>query len=116
MIIRIKDLRLRTTIGIHDWEREHPQDVVVNAGIVFDGRAAALSDEIADTVDYKSMTKAIIAQVEGSSWNLLEKLASRLLETVLADPRVESAWIEVDKPHALRFADSVSVRVDGVQA
>ena len=116
MMIRIKDLRLRTTIGINDWEQEHQQDVVINAGIVFDGRAAAESDEISDTVDYKSITKAIIAQVEGSSWNLLEKLAARLLETVLADPKVESAWIEVGKPHALRFADSVSVRVDGVQA
>ncbi len=47
MIIRIKDLRLRTTIGIYDWEREQEQDIVINAGIVFDGRAAADSDEIA---------------------------------------------------------------------
>ncbi len=116
MMIRIKDLRLRTIIGINDWEREHEQDIVINAGIIFDGRAAAESDEIADTVDYKSITKAMIAHVEGSSWNLLEKLATRLLEIALADPKVESAWVEVDKPEALRFTDSVSVRVDGVQA
>ena len=116
MMIRIKDLRLRTIIGIDDWEREHQQDVVINAGIVFDGRAAADSDDIADTVDYKSITKAMIAHVEGSSWNLLEKLATRLLEIALADPKVESAWVEVDKPDALRFADSVSVRVDGARA
>ncbi len=116
MIIRIKDLRLRTIIGINDWEREQEQDIVINAGIVFDGRAAADSDEIADTIDYKSLTKAMIAHVEGSSWNLLEKLATRLLEIALADPRVESAWVEVDKPGALRFADSVSVRVDGERA
>jgi len=115
-MIRIKDLRLRTTIGIYEWEREQEQDVVINAGIVFDGRAAADSDEIADTVDYKSITKALIAHVEGSSCNLLEKLATQLLEIVLVDPRVESAWIEVDKPGALRFADSVSVRVDGERA
>ena len=116
MIIRIKDLRLRTIIGINDWEREQEQDIVINAGIVFDGRAAADSDEIADTIDYKSLTKAMIAHVEGSSWNLLEKLATRLLEIALAHPKVESAWVEVDKPGALRFADSVSVRVDGERA
>ena len=116
MMIRIKDLRLRTIIGINDWEREHAQDIVINAGIVFDGRAAADSDEIDDTVDYKSITKAMIAHVEGSSWNLLEKLATRLLEVALSDPKVESAWVEIDKPDALRFADSVSVRVDGERA
>ena len=115
-MIRIKDLRLRTIIGINDWERDHEQDIVINAGIVFDGRAAADSDEIDDTVDYKSITKAMIAHVEGSSWNLLEKLATRLLEVALSDPKVESAWVEIDKPDALRFADSVSVRVDGERA
>ncbi len=56
MMIRIKDLRLRTTIGIYDWEREQEQDVVINAGIVFDVRDAADIYEIADTVDYKSIT------------------------------------------------------------
>ena len=43
-------------------------------------------------------------------------LASQLLDIALADPKVESAWVEVDKPHVLRFADSVSVRVEGTRA
>jgi D-erythro-7,8-dihydroneopterin triphosphate epimerase len=115
MRIRIKDLRLRTIIGIYDWEREHRQDVVINAELTFDGTAAAASDAIEDTVNYKAITKAMIAHVEGASCQLLERLASELLAIALEDPRVHSAWVEVDKPHALRFADSVSVRVEGGQ-
>src|SRR5262245_12176490 len=113
MIIRIKNLRLRAVIGIFDWERKHPQDVVVNATIQFDGSKAAFSDKIEDTVDYKEITKGIIQLVEASQFFLLEKLASEILTLILKNPQVEEARVEVDKPLALRYSDSVSVEVSG---
>ena len=109
MLIRIKNLRLRTIIGINDWERRDRQDVVINVEIEFDGARAARSDAISDTVDYKAITKRIISEVESAEFFLLERLASRVLEVVMQDTKVERATVEVDKPHALRFADSVSV-------
>lgn len=109
MIIRIKNLRLRTIVGINAWERDHPQDVIVNVEFEFDGAKAADSDDLADTVDYKSMKKKIIDLVENSQFNLLEKLASSIKDIVMEQPLVQRVRIEVDKPHALRFADSVSV-------
>ncbi|MFP4356580.1 MAG: dihydroneopterin aldolase [Phycisphaerae bacterium] len=109
MTIRIKNLRLRAIVGIFDWERTNPQDVLVNIAMDFDATAAARSDDIDDTVDYKAVKKKIIQHVESSNYQLVEKLASTVLDLVMEDQKVLSATVEIDKPHALRFADSVSV-------
>jgi len=109
MLIQIKNLRLRTLIGIQDWEREKKQDVIVNVRIEFDGAPAASSDDIRASVDYKTLTKRIIDEVESSQFFLLERLSSHLVALIMEDPRVQSATVEVDKPGALRFAESVSV-------
>lgn len=113
MLIRIKNLRLRTIIGVNEWERTQAQEVVVNVEMEFDGTAAAGSDDLADTIDYKSLKRRIMERVEASSFFLLEKLASEILRIVTAEPRVIRATVEVDKPAALRFADSVSVVCSG---
>ena len=109
MIVRIKNLRLRTIIGIHDWEQKNKQDIIINIKFEFDGDAACKSDDIADTVDYMSMKKEIIQEVEQSSFGLLEKLTSHILQVIMKNKRVIKATVEIDKPHALRFADSVSI-------
>jgi D-erythro-7,8-dihydroneopterin triphosphate epimerase len=113
MRIRIKNLRLRTIVGVQAWEREAPQDVVVNIDLEFDGTKAAASDDLADTVDYKALKARVMQTVETSRYQLLEKLAAEILRIVLSDSRVLRATIEVDKPHALRFADSVSIACSG---
>lgn len=109
MRIHIKNLRLMTIIGVHEQERSGKQDVVINIEMEFDGAKAAESDDIKDTLDYEAAKKRIVEEVEDSSFYLLEKLASRILELVMEDPLVLKAVVEVDKPHALSLADSVSV-------
>lgn len=109
--IRITNLKLRTIIGTNDWERECKQDVVINIKIDFDATKASETDDIKDTIDYKAITKRIIKEVESSSFYLLEKLAKYILDIVLEDPLVQEARVRVDKPLALRFADSVSVEL-----
>ena len=109
MIIRIKNLRLRTITGINDWERKDLQDVVVNVEIAYDGSAAVESDDIDDSIDYKAITKRIIQEVEPSRFQLLDKLSGHILAILMEDERVQRATVEIDKPGALRFADSVSI-------
>ncbi len=109
MIIRIKNLRLRTIIGINDWERNETQDVVLNVKIIFDGKRVAETGHIEDTVNYKEVKKRIIDQIEKSKFYLLDKLVSHVLQIVMEDEKVIRATVEIDKPHALRFADSVSI-------
>ena len=109
--IKIKNLKLRAIVGIQDWEREKKQDILLNISFEYDSSEAELSDDISDTVDYKAMKQKIIALVEKSNYNLLEKLAAEVLKICLDTPGVTKASVEIDKPHALRFADSVSVTV-----
>ncbi|OGE20198.1 MAG: dihydroneopterin aldolase [Candidatus Dadabacteria bacterium RIFCSPHIGHO2_12_FULL_53_21] len=109
MIIKIENLRLRTVVGIFEWEKKVKQDIVINIEIEFDGREAVEKDDIAFTVDYKSITKRIISEVEGREFNLIERIAGDVVSIILEDGRVSKATAKVDKPGALRFADTVSV-------
>lgn len=109
--ILIKDLLVRTIIGINEEERRNKQDVVINMTLYTDHTAAA-SDDIADTVNYKTIAKQTIRLVEESQFYLVEKMALEIISLCLADPRVERAVVAVEKPGALRFARSVGVTVD----
>ena len=107
--IQIKDLLLRTIIGINEEERRNRQDVLINIVLHADTQAAGVSDHIDDAVNYRTITKRVIKLVEGSQFFLVEKMAAEIAAVCLDDPRVESATVRVEKPGALRFARSVGV-------
>ena len=110
--IHICDLLQRCIIGIYDEERREKQDVVINITLYADLRAAGRSDNIDDTVDYKSIKKQIIAMVETSSFFLVERLAERIAEICLAHEAVQRVGVRVAKPGALRFARTVDVEIE----
>jgi D-erythro-7,8-dihydroneopterin triphosphate epimerase len=112
-LITITNLRLRTYIGFNQEELSKQQDVVINAEIRYQAGQACEADSEQLALNYKVITKAMIAHVEQGQFRLLEKLCADLLQLVMDEPRVLSASITVDKPHALRFADSVSVTLAG---
>ncbi len=111
-VIRITNLRLRTFIGFNEEERTKQQDVVINVEIHHTATDGALRDEVSEALDYKKISKAIIRHVEDGRFLLLERLASDLLEICSRNPAVRRALVTVDKPHALRFADSVSLTLE----
>ncbi len=108
-LIRVKDLKLRTYIGFADHELEKKQDVIINLTFRYDARACEQTDNADDALNYRSITKRVIAHVEDNRFFLLEKLTREILEIIAGYPEVQEATVEVDKPHALRFAESVSV-------
>lgn len=108
-LIQIQDLALRTIIGIQDWEREKAQDILINITLEYDASKAAKSDNIKDAVDYKAVKQSVVKLVESSRFNLVEKLASEILNLAMKDRRVRFASVRIDKPNALRFAKSVSL-------
>ncbi len=110
-IVRIKNLKLKTIIGINPQERVTKQEVVINVEIETDARKAIKKDEIQYALDYKVITKKIISEVEKTNFFLLEKLADYILQLVLKFKGARKVTVEVDKPLALRYADSVSVTV-----
>ena len=114
--IIIRDLLARGVLGINDWEREQPQDILVNLTLFADLRRAAASDDIADTVNYRTITKAILAHVETSARYTVEALAGDIARLCLGQPGVVRVRVRVEKPGALRFARSVGVEIERTAA
>lgn len=111
--IRVKDLRLRTYIGIKEEEINNKQDVLINLTILYPAVDAVRDNDIDHALNYRTITKAIIAHVEGNRFALLERLTQEILDLVMEHESVCYAEVEVDKPHALRFAESVSITLAG---
>lgn len=109
--IFIRDLALRCIIGIYPDERREKQDVIINVVLEGDLTVAAGSDQIEDTINYKTIKKEIVKLVEASEFNLIETMAGRILDICLNDPKVQRATVTIDKPGALRFARSVAVEL-----
>lgn len=107
--IKIKNLRLRTFIGIKTDEVQNKQDIIINVAIHYRADQASQSDNMQDALNYRSITKRIINLVENNKFHLLEKLTNDILDIACEHSQVKFAEVEVDKPHALRFADSVSL-------
>ena len=97
-IIYIKDLRVKTIIGIFDWERKVKQEVSIDSEFPFDCKKAAATDSIEDTVDYQAIAKGVIQFVEQSSFQLQETLAEGIASLVKNEYGVESIKLRVSKP------------------
>ena len=111
--VRITSLRLSAIIGCNEWERHQKQEVVITITMEFDAAEAIACDTLESTIDYRGLKKRIIASVEETSFNLLESLTAHVLSLVMEDRAVKKASVTIDKPKALRFADSVSVTLSG---
>ena len=111
-VIRIKNLLIQTIIGFNPEEKVNQQNVIVNLEIEVDISRAVKTDHEDAIYNYKTITKAVIIFVSESKYNLLEKLTYEVLQLVMKDERVIRAKVEIDKPGALRFSDSVSVELE----
>ena len=108
----IEDLRIETVIGIYDWERKIRQVVALDVEMAFDNRKPAASDRIEDTLDYKAVSKRLIAFVENSTFQLVETLAERCAEIVLSEFNVSWLRLRLAKPGAVRGSKSTGVVIE----
>ncbi|WP_445000968.1 dihydroneopterin triphosphate 2'-epimerase [Halomonas mongoliensis] len=113
--IRIKNLRLRTYIGIKEEEIQNRQDVVINAVIRYRADKAVAFNHIEQALNYRTITKEVIAHVEENRFLLLERMTREVLDLIMSHQQVLTAQVEIDKPHALRFADSVSITLSATR-
>lgn len=115
--VQIHDLLLRCIVGINPDERDKPQDVLFNLTLYVDVRRAGATDDIADAVNYKEVTKRVIGLVENSRFYLVEKLATEVARLILTEyPAVARVTVQLEKPGALRFARSVGVLIERTAA
>lgn len=109
--ITIKNLLLRAEAGFNPHEIGKKQDLRFNIKIEYTLSGEEWSDDPAGALDYRTLCKEIIELVEGRQFNLIEKVAGDVARHLLVKERVNSVTVEVDKPHALRFAKSVSFTI-----
>ncbi|MGB5168355.1 MAG: dihydroneopterin aldolase [Acidimicrobiia bacterium] len=110
--IHIKDLLVSGILGINPDERVNPQDILVNATLWADTGPAAVSDDIDDAVNYRTITKRLIAHIEQGEPMLVERLVAELVGICFeSDDRVEAVEMTVEKPGALRHARSVGITI-----
>jgi FolB domain-containing protein len=109
--IHIRDLKFRCIIGITGDERREKQDVVANLTLWADLSKPCQTDDIKDTVDYKTIKKRILQMAEHSQFYLVEALAQNMADVCLEDDRVRQVRVLVEKPTALRFARTVGVEI-----
>lgn len=110
--IDISNLRLRTFIGFNPEETVKKQDIVINIAIRYQLQPMVFEDRVESALNYKNITKSVINHVEQGRFLLLEKLTGDILELCTDFPQVDFARVTVDKPNALRFADSVSLTLE----
>ncbi len=110
--IFLRDLRIRTIVGIWEWERRMPQIVSIDLDMDTDIRRAARSDQIEDTLDYKAVTRRVKALVAGSSFKLIETMAEQIAALVVDEFGVPWVRVAVHKPWAIRGSRDVGVVIE----
>ena len=108
----IEGLEIEALIGIYDWERRIRQTLVFDLEMAFDNRVPAATDDIADTLNYKAVSKRLVEYVSQSDFGLVETLAERCAEIVLQEFKVERLRLKLSKPGAVRGARAVGVVIE----
>lgn len=111
-IIFLRGLQIETLIGIYDWEREIKQTIVLDAEMAADIGKAAATDDITDTLDYKSVSKRIISFVESSEFYLVETLAERLAALLIEEFGIPWLRLTLNKKGAIRGATDVGIIIE----
>ena len=108
----IKNLLARGIIGVNDWERKRAQNILINIILFTDTRVAAQTDNLNDCVNYSTMSKKVFAHAESANRETVEALANDLARICLEEKDVQKVMVRVEKPGAVRFAESVGVEIE----
>jgi dihydroneopterin aldolase len=111
-VIHLEALAVECVIGFIDWERRVKQTVLVDLDLPVDCAHAARTDDVRDTLDYKSVSKRVTAFVAASECMLVETLAQRLAITLLREFGMDWVRIAISKPGAIRGSKNVGVRIE----
>lgn len=109
--IFLKNLRLKTRIGIFAWEKQIDQIINIDLEIGTDIKKAAETDDVQYSLDYKALSKKIIDYVENNKHDLVEALIENIANMVLKEFKVEYITISIGKPGAIRGSQDVGITI-----
>jgi 7,8-dihydroneopterin aldolase/epimerase/oxygenase len=110
--VSVRDLSVRTVIGVHDWERAIEQTLVFNLDIAVDVRIPAASDDLADALDYSAVAATIAAVVREGKFRLIETAAERVAARLLTDHGLTWLRLEVRKPIAVPTPYTAAITIE----
>jgi FolB domain-containing protein len=110
--IIIRDLSARGIIGVNDWEREKPQEILINIVLFADLSRAGETDDLNDSISYRTIAKKAQQHAETAQRFTVEALAADIAKLCLEEPGVEKVRVRVEKPGAVRFSKSVGVEIE----
>lgn len=111
-IVYIRELEIRTIIGIYDWEREQQQIVSLDLEMGSDIAKAAATDTIENALDYKAVAKRLINFIENSEFYLVETMAEQVASIVLNEFDVPWVKLRLGKPGAVTGSKDVGVIIE----
>lgn len=109
--ICIENIKLETTIGVRPDEQAKAQAIILSIEIETDITKAAVTDSIDDALDYQLLADEVCELVRNSRCALIENLAQRVLDKISSYQKVKTAKVKISKPHALEYADCVSIEL-----
>lgn len=110
--VLIRDLKVATLIGVHDYERKRPQTLLLDLELSTDARRGARQDAIADALDYEAVARRLGALGAASTFQLLESFAEAAAAVLRDEFGVTRLVLTVRKPGALREAKEVAIRIE----
>lgn len=111
-IVFIRELQIETVIGIYDWERKVRQMISLDIDMATDIHKAATTDNIDDTLSYKTVAKRLIEFVEQSDYELVEALAEQICAIIIDEFNVPWVKLTLSKPGAVRGSRAVGVIIE----
>lgn len=98
--IQLQGIEVRARHGVLEQEKQHPQLFLIDVVAHLDLIKAGATDSLGDTLDYSALASEITKVVEGERHDLIERVATRVAETVLDHHQVEKVVVTVHKPEA----------------
>ncbi|EAR60884.1 dihydroneopterin aldolase [Neptuniibacter caesariensis] len=111
-IVYIRELEVETVIGIYDWEREIRQRVNLDLEMGTDIRQAANTEDVENTLNYKTVSDRLIDFISQSEFLLVETMAEQIAELVKEEFSVKWLRLRLGKPGAVPAAQDVGVIIE----
>lgn len=111
-IVFVHGLRVDALIGVHAWERELRQMLLIDLDLATDVRAAAARDALGDALDYQAVAQCVSELVRGSSYQLVESLAEALAKRLIEEFAIPWLRLRITKPGAVPGAAAVGILIE----
>ncbi len=110
-IIFLEDVKVKTHLGVPEWERQLPQTIVLNIEIAYDFSRPCETDAIEDTIDYAQVVARIRETLQQNSFRLVEALAEHVCQLIIGEFKAEQVTLKVAKPNVLPDLAALGVKI-----